>query len=67
MISIFRNNTTHIMMPGGIGYIQSISDIKAREDGLCYFFCTEITAGKDTIVSKLDSKTRYYHVVQVGS
>ncbi len=61
-LAILRDNTTHVMMPGDIGYIKSINNIKARQHGMCHFCTKEITAGKDIIVSKLGSKTRYYHL-----
>ncbi len=49
-------------MPGSIGYSKSINKIKSRQDGLCYFCGKEMTGGKDIIVSKLGSRTRYYHL-----
>ena len=61
-IVYLKNNTTHILIPGDVGYNKSINYIKSRQDGVCYFCRKEITEGKDSVVSKLGSKTRYYHL-----
>jgi hypothetical protein len=61
-IVYLKNNTTHILIPGDVGYNKSINYIKSRQNGVCYFCGKEITGGKDIIVSKLRSKTRYYHL-----